>query len=208
VGHSIAGEEMNSLARRYPHLPAGLVYLDAAYDRTDEGNLELTQQVARTIPPPPPPTPADLANFQTYSAWDTKARGYVFPEAEFRQCCLWGADDSIAGRRDLTASNAARAAILKGVTKPAYTTIDVPALAIYDMPQSGRDLSAYRDAYAEAYAKWFEGAVAYKQANISAFRAGVKRGRVVELPSSHHFVFVSNEADVIRELNRFMDNPR
>ena len=204
VGHSIASEEMNALARRNPQLSAGLVYLDAAYDRTDPG---AQQEVARTIPPPSPPTPADLANFQTYSAWDTKARGYVFPEAEFRQCCLWGPDDSMTGRRDLTASNAASAAILKGVTKPDYAKIGVPALAIFDIPQSGRDLSAYRDAYAEAYAAWFKGMAAYKQANISAFRAGVKRGRVVELLSSHHYVFVSNEADVIRELNHFIDNP-
>jgi len=35
IGHSIAGDELTAFATRYPDRVAGLVYLDAAYDRAD-----------------------------------------------------------------------------------------------------------------------------------------------------------------------------
>lgn len=50
VGHSIAGDELTSLARQRPDLVAGLVYLDAALDRSDPG-LAVFAQCAPLAPP-------------------------------------------------------------------------------------------------------------------------------------------------------------
>jgi pimeloyl-ACP methyl ester carboxylesterase len=44
AGHSIAGDELTSLASRHPDRIAGLVYLDAAYDRSKIKTLPLEQQ--------------------------------------------------------------------------------------------------------------------------------------------------------------------
>ena len=41
--------------------------------------------------------------------------------------------------------------------------------------------------------------------HANAFEAGVPSARVVRLPNADHYVFRSNEADVTREMNTFMD---
>ena len=37
-----------------------------------------------------------------------------------------------------------------------------------------------------------------------AFESGVPSARVVRLPGAHHYVFLSNEADVLREMRAFV----
>ena len=39
-----------------------------------------------------------------------------------------------------------------------------------------------------------------------AFESGVLSARVVRLPHANHYVFLSNEADVLREMNGFLAN--
>ena len=51
VGHSFAGEEMHVLGARYPTRIAGLVYVDAAFDRADK--FEAHEAAARALPGPP-----------------------------------------------------------------------------------------------------------------------------------------------------------
>jgi non-heme chloroperoxidase len=40
---------------------------------------------------------------------------------------------------------------------------------------------------------------------ITAFRNGVPDARVVVLPRANHYVFLSNEADVLREMKAFIE---
>ena len=39
---------------------------------------------------------------------------------------------------------------------------------------------------------------------IAAFEKGVPSARVVRLPRANHYVYLSNEADVLREVNAFL----
>jgi hypothetical protein len=39
---------------------------------------------------------------------------------------------------------------------------------------------------------------------IRAFKKGVPAARVVSLPDAHHYVFLSNGPDVLREMNAFL----
>jgi hypothetical protein len=41
-------------------------------------------------------------------------------------------------------------------------------------------------------------------AQVKAFETGVPSARVVTLPNADHFIFRSNEADVLREMNLFI----
>lgn len=52
VGHSIAGDELTGIVRARPELVAGLVYLDAAFDRTDKGADAAFDKVEKLLPPP------------------------------------------------------------------------------------------------------------------------------------------------------------
>lgn len=47
VGHSIAGDELTGIARARPDVVAGLVYLDAALDRSDPSSLALDECFSR-----------------------------------------------------------------------------------------------------------------------------------------------------------------
>jgi hypothetical protein len=49
----------------------------------------------------------------------------------------------------------------------------------------------------EALAKWIEGA-------IQRFHSGVKNSRVIELHNTCHYVFMVDEALVVREMRKFL----
>jgi non-heme chloroperoxidase len=79
-----------------------------------------------------------------------------------------------------------------------YTKIPVPVLAVYALPHDPgpaataamRTQMEQDDAKAEAQAK--------------AFESGVPTAHVVRIPRANHYVFLSNEADVLREMDAFI----
>jgi pimeloyl-ACP methyl ester carboxylesterase len=73
-------------------------------------------------------------------------------------------------------------AVIEGAQR--YTKIDGPVLAIY----------AFDDKTGKAD----------QEAQIKAFEEGVPSARVVRLPYANHFVFLSNEAVVLCEMNAFI----
>jgi non-heme chloroperoxidase len=94
----------------------------------------------------------------------------------------------------------AAAAIISGEQK--CTDIRVPALAIFALPHSTSP--AVRDepkklAEYEAREEEFVGAQA------KAFER-LPSAHVIRLPFASHYVFFSNEADVLREMNAFIGN--
>jgi pimeloyl-ACP methyl ester carboxylesterase len=105
------------------------------------------------------------------------AQGWSVPEAERR----WQQET----KERAGAIARAGQAILQGRQK--YTHLKVPVLAIYCLPHPDDDPNEAAD---EAQAK--------------AFESGVPSARVVRLPLADHMVFLSNEADVLREMNAFL----
>jgi hypothetical protein len=82
-----------------------------------------------------------------------------------------------------------------------YTSINGPVLAIFAIsakPTSG-------DA---AVLKAYTNSAALITARANAFEAGVPYSHVVRLQNANHYVFRSNEGDVLREMNEFMANLR
>ncbi len=76
--------------------------------------------------------------------------------------------------------------------------IPVPALAIYAIPHNRGITEPAAREKADAEDLVMSGDQA------KAFQAGVPSSRVVVLPHANHFVFMSNEADVLREINSFV----
>jgi hypothetical protein len=88
-------------------------------------------------------------------------------------------------------------AILGGAHK--YTTIKTPVLAFFALPHAVPENAT-------------PGVKAFVQANdtvtavhAKGFEAGVAGSHVVRLGNSDHYVYRSNEAEVTREMNLFMD---
>jgi hypothetical protein len=73
-----------------------------------------------------------------------------------------------------------------GVRKPDYAGIRVPALAVY---ATVKEPAAIAD---------------LQQTSVKQFQAEVAKGRAIELEGAHHYVFLSNEGDVLRELKAFL----
>jgi non-heme chloroperoxidase len=79
-----------------------------------------------------------------------------------------------------------------------YTRIPVPILAIYALPH---DPGAAAPAAVRAQT---EANDVKAEAQAKAFEAGLPTARVVRIPRANHYVFVSNEADVLREMETFI----
>ena len=206
VGHSIAGEELSSVGSRHPERVAGLIYLDAGYsyayyDRS-RGNLDL-----------------DLVELQKKLEQLQPGKGLEDPKAlvhELLEAALPGFERDLRERqKELQAmpaallaqasspvSDAARA-IQTGEQK--YTNIPVPVLAIYAVPH---DLGPVPGLDAAARENFDANDEAATGAQAKAFESGVPSARVVRLPHANHFVFMSNEADVLREMSAFLGSLR
>ena len=179
VGNSCGGAILHSLGADHPERVGGLVYLDAAEDPT------LTASDYEQIPVDRATLPKQVG----------KPQNIVFPEAERRQLVEQPIDPGI--RKAITQDNN---------VKPAFAKIRVPVLAIYRTttmeqalkeypPQNENERAALNQGYASARAmltKW--------QRDLLA---GVPNAKIVELPGANLYMFISNEADVIRELRAF-----
>jgi non-heme chloroperoxidase len=87
-------------------------------------------------------------------------------------------------------------AIMEG--RESFTTIHAPALVIFatdPSPVSGDDAQAHAQALRQALM------VRDKQSQIAAWKRQVPSAHMVLIPHATHYVFQSNEADVLREMN-------
>ena len=98
--------------------------------------------------------------------------------------------------------------MLQGMKK--YTDIPVPALAIFAIPHGlGKWVDDSTDPKVREAAEAFSAAdvvLTVRQAKV--FEDGVPTARVVRLRGADHYVYLSNEADVLREMKSFLSTLR
>lgn len=207
VGHSCAGQVLTMFAAQHPERLHGLVYLDAASDPTmtpaDVGeSMPDRAMLPRPIKPSIPP---DYTSFEALRVSQRSARGWAFPEGELRQQHAANADGSVG--RTLLSPVIRRAITIDARLKPDYSGIRVPVLAIYqrDPPfeevaanfliRNEQERAALRQEYAATralYVRW--------QRDLFA---AVPAARIVELQGAGLYMFLSTEADVLREIRAF-----
>jgi non-heme chloroperoxidase len=207
VGHSIAGEELTLLGAQHSDRIAGLVYLDAVADLTLDFSAydALRRKLPAALRDRPSPSGSDLKSFQAYRDWQVRTLGFAFPEAELRNDFDAGPNGTVGRyRTDGSVFRAIRA----GVQKRDYSKIPVPVLAFFAVPRSGVDPrhpyqpkdAQERNAIEEVHAADLSYINRYKE----SLQSGVPGARVIELLGADHYVFLSNEADVLRELRAFV----
>ena len=198
VGHSVAGTELNKIGAAYPDRVRKLVYLDA---------LDLGSGGWATLPQPPPPpddTPADLESVQRFAAASARSDGYRKPLAAI--CNMVRTDSSGRVIGAVTPPEISKK-ILK-VYSPLSTTVSrllrwafsiesrlntvCLTTGIWTLPNKRNSIADI-----ESLAKWIDGA-------IQRFRSGVKNSRVIELHDTNHYVFIVDEALVVRETRKFV----
>lgn len=195
VGHSLAGEELSSVGSRHPERVAGLIYLDAGYayayydrSRGDLGIdlIDLRKKLEQL-------QPGQGTQDQRHLIEELLAATLPGFERDLKEM-----------QKNWTEAPPAPAlppisqAIMAGMQK--YTDIRAPALAIYAVPHATGQ--PYKDDAARLAAEARD--EANTGAQVKAFESGVPSARVVRLPHANHYVFLSNEADVLREINIFL----
>jgi pimeloyl-ACP methyl ester carboxylesterase len=146
-------------------------------------------------PPRPSPTPEDLASFSAFRLWVKRTRGINMPESEIRQAFQSGPDGGVG---ELRVRSTVNSLIQAGEQK--YTDIRVPVLAIFADPE---DDGPYMNNDPTARAVEASDMVV-AEAQAKAFENGIPTARVVRLAHANHHIFISNEADVLREMRAFI----
>jgi pimeloyl-ACP methyl ester carboxylesterase len=195
AGHSLGGEELSSIGTRHPEKVRGLIYLDAGYgyafynpkgDDIAADASTVRRDLAELMSAPPSRTKVLIAEIQaTMPALER--------ELESMRKAQDGAQDGPPASRR-TSRDRIEEAIFTGMRK--YSGVKAPALAIYASPHACTGFCITPQYKAQ------EASVA---AQADAFEAGTPGARVVRIPGAQHYVFLSNEADVTREMNAFMD---
>jgi pimeloyl-ACP methyl ester carboxylesterase len=202
VGHSIAGQELSSIGTRHPEKVAALIYLDAGYPYAlyDQAHGALLIDAA---------TVRDQIN-QYFSAISPADQQQLIDKLIANlQVLQKGLEDQQqymranppppnAGRPPALPS--ASLAIREGVQR--YDTIkNVPILAIFadphDLGNALKDNPQARAAMEASDARAVEN-------QAKAFETQVPNAKVVRIPHANHYIFRSNEADVLREMNAFI----
>jgi pimeloyl-ACP methyl ester carboxylesterase len=219
AGHSFGGQDLTTLGSAHPDRIAGLVYLNSAEDATLSDRIwsmigvnMSDQEAARRKAPASmrtPPSPPDNRSFQAYRDWQRRSHEVAFPESELRRLFTSNADGTVG--KPLTPKSV-RDAIFAGVQKPKYPLIRVPVLALFAAPppfevmvqryppKNSEERAAMRQIY--------DANVRIEMKHRQDLRDGLPTARIVELPGANYYVFLSNEQDVLREIQKFITGLR
>ncbi len=200
AGHSIAGQELSSIGTRHPEKVAALIYLDAGYpyalyDKTHGALLidavEVRDQINQFFSDISPKDQQQLIG-------DLLANLQQLQKSLQQQ----QQDMQAVPPPPSTGHPPAPAffAIRQGVQR--YNTIQgAPVLAIFadphDLGNAMKDKPEVRAAMEAIDLRNVEG-------QAKAFETQVPNAKVVRIPYANHYVFRSNEADVLREMNAFI----
>jgi pimeloyl-ACP methyl ester carboxylesterase len=200
AGHSMAGEELSSIGSRHSDKESALIYLDAGYDYAfydqSHGNLSIDiNEISRQL---------DRLRFGSGASPLERRKAEVAladttlpPFLKFLQAILKEPVPSAA--RGPRAMDRIPYAVVSGEQK--FTHVEGPVLAIFaspgEAPPGGDSDPAIRATIAEV-----DSANALQ---VGAFERGIPQARVIRIPRANHFVFRSNEAQVLREMRTFID---
>lgn len=204
IGHSIAGEELSYIGTKDPEKVAGLVYLDAGYgyayynesapygDPVIDGVFLRAEIQSLLFPLAPKEQKEKIAHLLTISIPRFER------DLQNTQKQLATVPDSTPGP-PITPAMKIGVAIRRGVQQ--FEGVRCPVLAIYAYPHNfgpGASKDPARLAQMVAQDKEVTGAQA------DAFQAGNPQARVIRIANADHFVFRSNEAEVLRDIDTFM----
>ena len=207
VGHSIAGEELSSVGSRHPETVSALIYLECSgthsfYDRA-HGDLHLDMidvrnKIEQLLPDggdpsgPIQPTEALLAAL-------TRLEKELQDQVKLQKAVASPTPDPPRPPVAHPTTASAFAAIVSGERK--YTEIKVPCLAFFAVPH---DMSRVFPENAALHAAITAADLERQTRLANAFEAGVPSAKVIRLPNADHYIFRSNESEVLRAMTDFL----
>lgn len=202
VGHSVAGSELSYIGTVHPERAAALIYLDAAYGYAfyDEGTGDSMNLLV------------DSAELQ--KKLEQMPSVFVLNSKQLTQELLTSVQQlerELRGQQERLKDLPERPKsflekskmhdpmpalrVLGGLRK--YRDIRVPILALYAFPRSSKEVGHFSKETAERMA-------AQEAAQAAAFEKGVPSAHVVWLAQASHYMFMTDEAAVLREMEQFI----
>jgi non-heme chloroperoxidase len=200
IGHSIAGEELSSIGNRFPDKVAGLIYLDAGYAYAlwspDSGDSrldaeDLQKDLSAFLAAPPGSNDKEIVAKSLASIAQLQ-KDFVDQQKAIEEL------PPPPANQPKPPFAAAGAAIIMSQEK--YMSIPVPFLAIFASPHNRGPMPNFTDAQKAAL---LANDMKTTSAQIAAFQA-LKSGKVIVLPNASHYVFLSNEQDVEKDIKDFL----
>jgi pimeloyl-ACP methyl ester carboxylesterase len=191
VGHSMAGEELSSVGSRFPGKVSGLIYLDAATDfALDDPEHTLLAVEMNDIK-------RRIDEIEAGGVDEKKKLLELEAAVAGFETVLHHDNAEVANMPPLPPRSPIGAALNFGMQK--YQSIPVPVLAIYAcphnwdrLPDSPRKTALIADDKARC-SEWADN-----------FRRGVPKAHIVIIPNADHYVYLSNETQVVSEINSFL----
>src|ERR1700728_654399 len=140
----------------------------------------------------PSPKASDLASISAYQNYMKGYYGGIIPEAEVRQLYRIGEDGRV--REWLGHRYAMQSVMLE---EERFHSVDTPLLAIFSYPSAPNSGETSDPAKLAAYRA---SDTSRKEAQIAIFREQ-PHAKVIVIPNSTHFIFLSNEEDVISQIS-------
>lgn len=200
VGHSAAGMELSRLGQAYKARVAKLVYLDAA-------DLSERYLPSRREPPLPDYTDADLKSLRAYQAATARLQALRTPSPAACHGLRFARDGRVVAS---TTPDwvAAKIAASVDASKPTnWASIDAPRLGIFALftrearqPWYWYLSPADRARFDAAWGP----IVDWHRDTIDRFEAGNSANTDL-LPGAPHYVYINNEAEVVRWMRDFLD---
>jgi pimeloyl-ACP methyl ester carboxylesterase len=208
VGHSIAGAELSKIAAKYPHYVDKLVYLDAS---------DLSERF--TFPDVPYPfslfTDADARSLFSFQATYARFTGVREP---IPAVCLSYKFDKDGRVTDTSTPESIKTQLSAGVNTPAnpptnWADIKAPRLGIVAPPTAEGKVPWYwylSPADQAVFDERFPRLLQWYSDVISKFREdhpGNPTPVVYLLPGVTHYIYINNEAEVVRQMRDFLGIP-
>ena len=195
AGHSIAGGELSSVGTRHPEKIAGLVYLESLYQYAFYNPAQTDLALSRAILRRNLDRLADVE--PSPSQWKAVAAEIQAGMANLQTALQESAD--LLGGEELPVEaqkpvDMAANRIMSGVR--AYGVAPVPILAMVAIP---------RRCAPNCDKPFMKRIMAGDAARAELFEKSAPNARLVRIANASHYIYRSNEADVIREMNAFMD---
>lgn len=179
AGHSVAGEELSDVGNRYPERVSALIYIDAGYLYALYDNAH-GDPVIDSI---------ELLNKLGQLHLGILPRNpkqvdeLLVATIQLQQSLQQRKEDFSQISQPHPINDPVSVAILEGQKK--FTRIAPPVLAIFNVPHSPVFLRTMEN-------------------QVKAFETQVPHAQIVRIAQADHYVFQSNEADVLRAINTFI----
>lgn len=195
VGHSIACGELSYLGSHYQDRINKLVYIDGE----DYGEHKYLKQ-----PPGMEFTDADVASLEHFIALNVRYYGFREPNAAYCDTYILDTAGRVTGT--ISPPEVTAKLVASSVTND-YTLITAPVLGIFESWTLQTRLPYYwyldikeKAEYDSAFRILFD----WRAKQLKRFETEIKNSRIIEFQEFYHYAFINREADVAREIRKFL----